>query len=665
MLLPESVSKIVFELLQGAVDELAEKLLETTGDPTATRDRQDPNSDQQQSNAPALPETIQSDPRYTEAMVGYWQRQADRDQQLSTNPELANHLKSQQRQEQQELSHLRRNLIRELQANAIALKLKELPNSWSRDNWFAKLNRTDTEQILQQAQYYHRLLILVAPPEISRECPVSFHDRFYIQISNQVNSFLSQHYPLTSNLCPVEFYGDYFQKPIDDSDFKQLQTVLMPVPTSVLYGKIDDYEVSFYVGFWGIKTSSGASFSLQAWNWETTKKELEAAGQSKQEAHREIGKILVTIYQLLAAFVADWYYLNIDSNYQPQLFELESKFERAGQSWGRPYIEALRNIQQAQMPVYQLQMQQLGEAAFEKLKDKNNWQCDRTISGYLDSIYAVAISPDSQNLAIACQDNSIKILQLKTSNLTRTLSDHSLGVLTVAIAPDGETVASGSRDKTIKIWELKTAKLIRTLKGHTDWVCSVKISPDGLNLVSVSRDKTVKIWELNTGKLIRTIKAHLRHIDTVAIAPDGMHFITGSYDDTAKIWQSTTDKLIHTLEGHTNWVKSVAISLDGQLVVSGSSDETIKIWEESTGSLIRTLTGHTKEVNAVAISPDGQTIVSGSSDRTLKIWELMTGKLIRTLAGHADSIVDVAISPDGKTIVTGSADKSIKIWRCH
>lgn len=656
MILPESVSKIIYEILQGAVEELGEKLLETTGTL--------PNSDQPQSNAPALPETIQNDSRYTEAMVAYWQRQADREQQLNTNPELSKYLKSQQLQEQQELSQLRRNLIRELQANEITLKLEEISQTWHQNQWFAQFNYTETEQILQQAQHYHRLLILVAPPQISQECPISFQHHFPLQISNQVNSFLSQYYPISSNVCPVEFYGDYFPKTIEDSDVQRLQTVLTPIPTSVLYSTISDYNVNFYVSFWGVNRSSVAVFSLPEWNWEQTKKTLETAGYSKQEAHGTIGQIMVTIHQLLAAFVADWYYLNIDSNYQPQLLALESKFERSGQSWGQPYIQALQQIQQAQMPAYQRQMQQLGEAAFEKIKGQNNWQCDRTISGYLDAVYAVEISPDSQILAIAGQDNTIKILQLKTSNLIRTFSDHSLGILTLCINPNGEIIASGSRDKTIKIWELKTGKLLNTLKGHSDWVCSVKIAPDGSTLVSVSRDKTAKVWDLKTGKVIRTIKAHLRHIDTVAIAPDGMQFITGSYDDTAKIWELNTDKLIHTLEGHTNWVKSVAMSQDGHAIITGSSDNTLKIWELSTGNLIRTLAGHDKEINTIAVSPDGQTIISGSSDRALKIWELRTGKLIRTLTGHTDSIVGLAISPDGKTIVTGSADKSIKIWRC-
>jgi len=246
--------------------------------------------------------------------------------------------------------------------------------------------------------------------------------------------------------------------------------------------------------------------------------------------------------------------------------------------------------------------------------------------------------------------------------LAQTLSGHIDVVWSVAISPDGRTLASGSSDNTIKIWNLATGELIRTLSGHSNSVRSVAISPDGRTLSSGSRDKTIKIWNLATGELIRTLSSHSDRVRSVAISPDGRTLASGSDDKTIKIWNIATGELIRTLSGHSHWVNSVAISPDGRTLASGS-DETIKIWNLATGELIRTLSGYSDWVNSVAISPDGKTLASGSDDKTIKIWNLATGQLIRTLSGHSDWVGSVAISPDGRTLVSGSDDKTIKIWR--
>ncbi|MBC6478269.1 MAG: WD40 repeat domain-containing protein [Hormoscilla sp. GM7CHS1pb] len=658
MSIPKSISNVLYELLEGAVEGLTEKLRATAGVSF------DPN--QPASNAPTLPKSIQDDPRYQQAMVAYWQLQADIEQQLSTNNiEAVNLLQAQEFKARRQLSQLRRDLIRESQLQKIAIKLQEMPAIWQADNWFAKLSRTETEQILQQAQQQHRLLILLAPPFLSSECPASFHNHLRIILSNQVNSFLGQHYPHNCKFRPVHFYGDYFLEPIASCEVKKLPELLDPVPTGILYSDINDDEVIFHLGFWAVLSGGVALFTMPAWNWSDALQALRSVGYSKRDAHRAIGEIIVTVHKLLGAFVADWYYLNIDPSYEPQLFELFSEFDREEQNWAQPYIATLQQMQQAQLTVYENQMEQLADEAFEKLKADNNWRSVRTLTGYnIDLVNALAISPDSQSLACASRDNNITIWQLTTGQLIRSLRDHSLPVMSVAITPDGETVVSGSRDSSIKIWQLKSCKLLRTLKGHANWVCAVAITPDGETIVSGGRDKNIKIWQLKTGKLIRSFKGHLRQINSLSISPDGQTFISGSYDNTIKVWELSTGQLIHSLEGHTDSVNNLAISPDGQIIVSGSSDKTIKIWELSTGNLIRSLEGHSGEINAVIISADGQIIASGSSDKTIKIWELNTGKFIRTITGHSDRILTLAISLSGQTIVSSSDDKTMKIWWC-
>lgn len=304
-----------------------------------------------------------------------------------------------------------------------------------------------------------------------------------------------------------------------------------------------------------------------------------------------------------------------------------------------------------------------------------------TISGNLDSILSVAISPDSK--IVASNDNeTIKLWNHQTGREIATLEGHKSRVNAIVISPDGKTLASGSEDKTIKLWNLANGKEIRTITGHSDSVHAIAISPDGKILASGSNDKTIRLWDLQTGAAIRTITGHSSWVRSVAIGSfnssfgnenenDNKILASGSTDKTIKVWNLSTGKLIHTLKGHTQSVTSLAISpsIKGSDVtlVSGSADRSVNIWNLSTGKLVRTFKGHTQSITSVAINPANgvlrdKTFATGSTDKTIKIWNLSTGELVSTLSDGVEAVSSLTYSWDGKILVSGNEDKTVKIW---
>ncbi|MCF2147802.1 hypothetical protein IQ276_015505 [Desmonostoc muscorum LEGE 12446] len=246
--------------------------------------------------------------------------------------------------------------------------------------------------------------------------------------------------------------------------------------------------------------------------------------------------------------------------------------------------------------------------------------------------------------------------------LLRTLTGHSNSVNAVAVTPNGQQVISASRDNTLKVWNLATGEELFTLTGHSDSVNAIAVTPNGQQVISASLDSTLKVWNLATGEELFTLTGHSDWVNAVAVTPNGQQVISASRDRTIKVWNLATGEELFTLTGHSYLVNAIAITPNGQQVISASNDDTLKVWNLATGEELFTLTGHSDWVNAVAVTPNGQQVISASNDGILKVWNLATGEVIATFTGDSP-IYSCAVAPDGMTIVVGDSSGKVHFLR--
>lgn len=710
MSLPHAVAQVVVDSLVPIARQLGSRLGAIIANQSFTSaDR-----------SSTITQQVRQEPRWLQAQLQYLRRKNSRERELiAINPkqqERIEEIKEDELRDRREMSRLYRDLMQQQQAGAISLKLKEMQNLWDRDTWFSNLSRQETEQILEQQQ--HRLLLLVSPAKISEDCPESFRYNLNIELPAKLRAFLSENYPQNSESCAVQFYGDYFKKPISDIDVERLQTVLSPISTAIIYSNISDYQVNFNIGFWLPNEGNSNIITIPAWNWEIVYDQLEKTGMKEKQNLRTIRQIIVQIHQILAAFMADLYYIGVDFNYQPRFYALGPSLNEdlLSPEWFTPYIEVLQEIQKQQQGAYEREIRRLGvqearaatdrkkrELAEQKRRElviaeakrrqqlesrlkSLSWQCTHTLSGHSSFVNTVAISPNEQILVSGSWDAKIKLWNLQTGELISTLPGHEDRVNSVAISTDGKVIVSGSFDETIKIWHLPTGELFKTLPGHIMGVNGVAISPDVKVIASCGGDdNTIKFWNLQTGELLRTVSGHTGDVNSVFFSPDGSLLASGSSDCTSKVWDVKTGELIRSLSGLKLGVNSVAISADGQVLVSVRFDHTIKLRNLQTGALLRILNNDSKILsptnrnqgnawhilrnhvcrgNSVAIAPDGLTLISGGDDSNVKIWNMRTGALLDTLQGHSGTVYSVAIGTHSNIIVSGSSDETIKIWHC-
>lgn len=274
------------------------------------------------------------------------------------------------------------------------------------------------------------------------------------------------------------------------------------------------------------------------------------------------------------------------------------------------------------------------------------------------TVYAIAFSPNNQQLATGHADGIIRVWQVNTGQLLVNLKGHQSSVWTLAFSPTGENIASGSFDQTIKLWNLASETCSYTLYGHQDWVKEIAFSPDGQLLASCSNDQTIKIWNSQTGQVIQTFYSHTAPVTTITFHPHNHHLVSGSEDLTLRFWDLSTGECLKILQGHTTAISSVTFSTDGEVLAS-SEEQLIKLWQVESGTCLQTM-GNLTLVWSVAFSPDSQ-LLAGSDGQTLRLWEVETGKCCQILSGYTSQVWSVAFSPNGQ-LLAASDNEQVGLW---
>ncbi len=111
------------------------------------------------------------------------------------------------------------------------------------------------------------------------------------------------------------------------------------------------------------------------------------------------------------------------------------------------------------------------------------------------AVRAACYSPVAKQYAVALAGGIIRI----TSDLNR--SGEELSVQTIIndldFSPDGQLIAVACEDNSARIFNVKSGKEVTVFKGHTSAVLSVRFSRDGTRIATAAADSSARIWDVN------------------------------------------------------------------------------------------------------------------------------------------------------------------------
>jgi len=287
----------------------------------------------------------------------------------------------------------------------------------------------------------------------------------------------------------------------------------------------------------------------------------------------------------------------------------------------------------------------------------------------ISGISSLAISTNGNYIMIKSnlQSENIKISNSNTKKIIKMLSQNSNAIAT---GRDKQYIILSSNNNTVKLLDMKTGTLLKKFKvpRYGD-VYYTQISTNGKYIVTsgdytllVTETKSkygllgstevedyLNLWDTKTGTLIKSFKPSDSHFN---ISSNERYLIYAGWE-SIKIWDIKMKKLFKTIKCNSQ-PSSITISSDGKYLAYSENNK-IKIQDIKTEKLIKTLEETT---HSLAITSNGKYIVSGTN-QGIHIWDIATAKVIKTLG--KESMGSISISPNGKYILS-SYRGGVKIW---
>ncbi|RYC79559.1 hypothetical protein BFJ63_vAg17556 [Fusarium oxysporum f. sp. narcissi] len=269
-------------------------------------------------------------------------------------------------------------------------------------------------------------------------------------------------------------------------------------------------------------------------------------------------------------------------------------------------------------------------------------------------------SEDGQLAAVRWDDGAIKLYFATSGAHLSTIEGHKCGITAIAISPNSETLAVSLSDKTIRVWSTKTGELNHQfhLPIGKPTPSTLVLSPRGTVLISINRE-SIDWWSVDTGSHLDTHK-HGDCLIAFASSPNLTYLAEALVDHNSGLerielyYPGKGDR--KALRVHSGGVVHIVFSPDNRLLSVASKDRTVCLWDVATSTHIKTFQTYNDIPEMVKFSQDGQIIAVASKDRTTRIWNTSTGSFYQMVQYDQGFIQNMILLPNELRILVSDAD---------
>jgi WD40 repeat protein len=258
--------------------------------------------------------------------------------------------------------------------------------------------------------------------------------------------------------------------------------------------------------------------------------------------------------------------------------------------------------------------------------------------GHTDWVHSVVLSADGNTVASGGDDRELRMWDLREHRCVMQLPAGAT-LAAVCFHPNTQQLAMVGFDNSLKIVNVSTGQLSQTLVCPCADTRTITFSPDGSRMAVAGRNGKIRVWNVNNGKQERDIETDGRRIRALAFSPDSQQLAAAGLSTSVRVFDVASGNSVMTLSTRPAKVYSM-LFLSKDRLATGGTDNRVTIWDLDSQRTTNQLVGHTGTVAALACDATGNILVSGSYDTTLCIWNLVTRQPVpatarRTSAGDA------------------------------
>lgn len=315
----------------------------------------------------------------------------------------------------------------------------------------------------------------------------------------------------------------------------------------------------------------------------------------------------------------------------------------------------------------------------------------------------LAVDPDGSRIAVGRLNGEIDLISSADGSMLGTLSGQSALVFALAFSPDGQQLFSGAVDRTVRRWDLRPKApsknyevglnswqmllspggdraLLRDLEdGVVIWKVgdprmparervpgnsNLAFHPDGIRFAVDPNNRPIEIREPGAAAgALKLEGIEYRYASSMAFSPDGKNLLAGIDGNRAAMWSlARPAQPIWQRDGFSESL-DVAFSGDGSQFILVSANREIEIWRTGDTAPIQTLAlDRIQPVSAIAFAPDGLSYAIAFDNGEILLLKVGETSPFRTLKTMSQEMHSIAFSPDGQHLL-GATGESALLWR--
>eukprot|EP01101_Sappina_pedata_P003821 TRINITY_DN1543_c0_g1_i2.p1 TRINITY_DN1543_c0_g1~~TRINITY_DN1543_c0_g1_i2.p1 ORF type:complete len:555 (+),score=182.82 TRINITY_DN1543_c0_g1_i2:181-1665(+) len=297
----------------------------------------------------------------------------------------------------------------------------------------------------------------------------------------------------------------------------------------------------------------------------------------------------------------------------------------------------------------------------------------RNFIAHKAEITCAAYNSTGSIIATGSADKTVRIWDARSGIAKSVLSGSIQTVMSVKISPNDELVLGASSDNATRIWSIELGRVKHTLTGHTGKVYSGAFSGDNLRAITGGHDRTLKIWDLTRGYCTRTISC-TSSCNDLAISADSSVITSGHLDGKLRFFDPRTGELENEIVAAHDGkqITSVTIFPDGNRILTNGRDDSLRIIDIRKYQVLKTFKDEKYQSglnwNRACISPTEEYVAAGSANGCVVRWNVETTKTdsvtdsVHTIMNTTNMVACVQWSPMGHQMISCDKGGNMVLW---